>query len=639
MVRLKLWQWIVLALPLASVAAFLLVAAGVQIQHWGVSWIWAVVVLVLAGWRWLLVYWLRSPVVVELEQALEAAESSEPLTALDPSAANTNDPAVKAQQVIQATLEQARTDPAPWEDWSIFFQRSRELVEGIARIYYPNTKHPLLNIYVPQAYALMQGTTNDVERWMQQLAPVLNQVTVGQAYQAYRTYQRFEPAARTALQVWDWAQWVLNPAAALARTATRGQTDQAHRQLLIHFADILRAEVFKNLGTRAIELYGGKAASPITISAPTAQTQTLREILAQADPERETRPVQVMLVGRTGAGKSSLINTLFDCERAQVDVLPSTDRLQDYHFQVEAEESLILWDTPGYEQVNGAELTEQVLDQASAIDLLLLVTPALDPALQMDLDFLKQVHSTTGAELPVIAVVTQVDRLRPLREWQPPYDWQHGDRPKEHSIREAVEYRAELLGEECRSILPLVTQDATKQRLAWGTEALSLGLMLAIDPARQYRLGRFLRDLNARSRSAGQIIDRYVFQMRTAQGITSLVKSPVLHFVSRLTTGSSLLAELLTTKIPVEQSPAVVSKLQMAYELWALLAPATAANFDLLAIWPLLLNNPEPAEVNARAFGQTLVEHWTQSYSVDKLPERFQYYLSQQLPVQQAQTR
>ncbi len=624
MVRLKPWQWLVLALPLASVVGFVLIAAGVQIQHWGLSWIWAVVIVALVGWRWLLVRWLRPPAVIALEQALsdlEALPDAQPVT---------DDPPAQAQRVIQSVIHQARNDDAPWEDWGRFFGRTRELVEGVARVYYPNTEHPLLNIYVPQAYALLRGTTDDVDRWMQSFAPILNQVTVGQAYQAYRTYRRFEPAARTALQVWDWAQWLLNPAAALARTAIQGQSDKANQQLLANFADILRQETLRNLGQRAIELYSNAPASrPLPlVSPPAAQSQSLRQILSQADPEVEARPVQVMLVGRTGAGKSSLINTLFDCERAQVDILPSTDRLQDYHFQSEAGESLILWDTPGYEQVGGGTLTAQVLDQIRRIDLLLLLTPAPDPALQMDLDFLAKV-SAQNPELPVITVVTQVDRLRPLREWQPPYDWQRGERPKEQAIREAIAYRAEILGEHCRSILPLVTADTAKNRVAWGTEPLSLSLMLAVDPARQYRLGRFLRDLDARSCAAGQIIDRYVFQMRTTQGLAALLKNPLLNLLSRLTTGSTLLVELLKAQLPLEQSPAVVAKLQMAYELWALLGSASEPRFDWLAIWPLLLDNPEPIELNAWAFGQTLTEYWTRKLSVGELPGRFQHYLSQ----------
>lgn len=102
------------------------------------------------------------------------------------------------------------------------------------------------------------------------------------------------------------------------------------------------------------------------------------------------------------------------------------------------------------------------------------------------------------ADLPAIAIVTQVDRLRPIREWQPPYDWEWGDRPKEVSIREATEYRAKLLGNFCNLVLPVVTTDSKTNRTAWGVEALSLGLVDAIAPSKQLRLARFLRNLEAR---------------------------------------------------------------------------------------------------------------------------------------------
>jgi predicted GTPase len=64
-----------------------------------------------------------------------------------------------------------------------------------------------------------------------------------------------------------------------------------------------------------------------TPTLPKAQTQTLREILEQAEPTEadEQKPVNILLAGRTGSGKSSLINTLFQAEKAEVDVLPSTD--------------------------------------------------------------------------------------------------------------------------------------------------------------------------------------------------------------------------------------------------------------------------------------------------------------------------
>ncbi|HEY9806575.1 MAG TPA: hypothetical protein V6D04_08405, partial [Candidatus Obscuribacterales bacterium] len=231
----------------------------------------------------------------------------------------------------------------------------------------------------------------------------------------------------------------------------------------------------------------------------------------------------------------------------------------------------------------------------------------------------------------VIVIVSQVDRLRPIREWSPPYDWQWGERPKEKAIREATQYRSEQLGEFCDRVLPIVTGDRQADRTAWNIDALSLGLVEAIAPAKQLRLARFLRDREARTVAAAKIIDQYTFQMATTQGLTALLKSPVLQFVSTMTTGSPALAQLLMQKIPVEQLPVVIGKLQMAYDLFSLLGggDTKARNFDLLALWPLLLENPVSPERNAWAFGHALVEYWTQNLSIEQIQNRFEFYLEQ----------
>ncbi len=539
-----------------------------------------------------------------------------------------------AEATIQQVLAEARTDPALWEDWSKFWQRCQQLVEAIARAYYPQVEHPLLHIYVPQAYSLIRGTVDDMDQWMQKLSPALNQMTVGQAYQGYLIYRRLEPSARKLLQVWNWAQWVLNPAAALARTATQGTGNKANQQLLTNLSVLLREVALQNLGRQAIALYGGTAPTEmplptLTPALPKAQTQTLREILATAAPPAkvEQQPVNILLVGRTGAGKSSLINTLFVAPQAAVDVLPSTDRIQDYHWQAKTGETLTLWDSPGYEQAERADRRQQVLDYAPRADLLLLVTPALDPALQMDVDFLQAAKSQV-ADLPVIAVVNQVDRLRPLKEWNPPYDWQQGDRPKEISIREATHYRANLLGDFCRAVLPLVTGDQNG-RAAWGVDQLSLTLLEAINPAKQLRLARFLNNLEARTLAAAKIIDQYTFQLTTTQGLAAFLKSPVLFWLSELTTGSPALGYMLAEKIPIEQLPTVIGKLQMAYDLFAVLNANVpgARDFDLLGLWPLLLENPATPDRNAWAFGHAVVEYLTQPLTADQLQERFKHYL------------
>lgn len=632
MVRLKLWQWIVLATPIVLIVGFLLAAAGTQIHEWHLNWIWAVFTLLLVGWRWLLVHWSR-PAIKQVEEALTQVNAEVQAAIAETVTVSVEDATRQTEAVLEAVLAEVQTDPPIWEDWSTFWRRCQELVVAIAHIYHPEVKYPLLNIYIPQAYGLIRGTVDDMDLWMQKLAPVLNQVTVGQGYQAYEVYRKLEPSARKLWQVWNWAQWIFNPAAAAARQASQRYSDQANQQLLVNLGQSLREAALRNLCRQATLLYSGTLPTLETASSPTlpeAKTQTLREILAQAQPVEtvEQKPVSILLVGRTGAGKSSVINTLFEADLAAVDVLPSTDQIRNYQWQTSTGDALTLWDTPGYEQVNRADFRQQVLDYATTADLLLLVTPALDPALQMDADFLHdflQDTKTDVTELPVIAIVTQVDRLRPVREWQPPYDWQWGNRPKEVAIREATQYRAQMLGEYCERVLPLVTSDQQTGRKAWGADALSLALIEAISPAKQIRLARFLRDREARSVAAAKIIDHYTFQMTTTQGLAAFLKRPVLQFISTLTTGSPALAYLLAEQIPVEQLPIVIGKLQMAYDLFSLLNPD--GPFDLPALWPLLLDTASP-DRSGMALGHALTEYWTQNLGAEQLRVRYQNHLS-----------
>ena len=659
--RIKRWQVAVLAAPIVLIVVFLLVAAGQQIRSWRLNWIWAIVIFVLLGWRWLLVRWTRPAIAqaealarevsAELEASTQAAMVASQQALAEASATS---PEAQIESALNEILRSAQADPPVWDDWQRFWQHCLAMVTTVAETYHPEVKRPLLNIYVPEAYGLIRGTVDDTDRVMQKLTPVLGKVSVGQMVEGVELYRKLEPSARKVMKAFNWAQWLLNPAAAIARQVSAKNMTQANQQILLNISNLLRETALRNLARQSMALYGGagkvslEKISAVPVALPEEKTRTLQEILEQAEPAEAIaqKPVNILLVGRTGAGKSSVINTLFQSERAAVDVLPSTDRISSYQWHVQSaastgrakaaaeadEAALTLWDTPGYEQADHADLREQVIDYAEQADLLLLVTPALDPALQMDADFLQDIQQQ-ASDLPVIAVVTQVDKLRPVREWSPPYYWQTGSWPKEQSIREAVAYRAEQLDEFCQTVLPMVTQDANG-RAAWGDEALATSLIKAIAPAKQLRMARFLRSRSARTTAAAQIIERYTFQMATTEGLAKLLKSPILQFISTLTTGTPALGALLIQKLPVEDAPVVLGKLQMAYELFDLFSDGSS-RFDLLMLWPFLLSTyssnestpPLPVSQQAWALGHALVEYWTKDLPINQLEARIESYL------------
>ena len=215
------------------IIVFFLVAAGTQINEWGINWIWGVVTLILVGWRSLLVKWTRSQ-IDQVEAAIaEVNQQLETTTDETKSQLEGDDATKKAEAALQKILKDSHSDRPIWDDWQNFWQQSQEMVVAVAHVYHPEVKYPLLNIYVPQAYGLIRGTVDDLDRWMQQLSPMLNQVTVGQAYQAYEVYRKLEPSARKLMQAWGWVQWLVNPAAAAARVASKKYSEQANQQLLV----------------------------------------------------------------------------------------------------------------------------------------------------------------------------------------------------------------------------------------------------------------------------------------------------------------------------------------------------------------------------------------------------------------------
>lgn len=131
----------------------------------------------------------------------------------------------------------------------------------------------------------------------------------------------------------------------------------------------------------------------------------------------------VGIFGKTGAGKSSLCNSLFGKDTAKVnDVHACTRAPQEIFVKIsEAGSGIKLIDLPGVgeNQVRDSEYADLYKQWIPKLDLVVWVIKADDRTFSIDEQFyeavVKQSISTNGT--PFLVVINQVDKINPIREW------------------------------------------------------------------------------------------------------------------------------------------------------------------------------------------------------------------------------
>jgi predicted GTPase len=233
-----------------------------------------------------------------------------------------------------------------------------------------------------------------------------------------------------------------------------------------------------------------------------------------ATPEPVT--VTIAVIGQVKAGKSSLVNCLLRGQRAASDVLPLTKDVVRYQLTPDGSANrLVLLDTPGYSDAGATrEQIAAAREAARQADLVLLVIAATSPAKQADATVLSELNTWFREQHhlkppPMIGVVSRIDGLSPLMEWSPPYDWERPVRPKEHAIRDAIDYARQIFGSNLAGIIPVCC--AWDQKRVWGIDESLLPLIaVLLGEARAVSLVRSLHtdyDQNKVQLIVSQFID------------------------------------------------------------------------------------------------------------------------------------
>lgn len=168
------------------------------------------------------------------------------------------------------------------------------------------------------------------------------------------------------------------------------------------------------------------------------------------------RPARIAIVGRRGAGKSSLINAIFGENKAAVgDYVSQTGIGNWYLFENELGGMEIL-DTRGLGETHSPQektLAKDPLEEVKLSitnkcpDVILFLCKGkevggrLDEDLSQLLELKQAIQTMHDYDVPVMGVVTQVDELAPLSNSEPPFD----DAAKQENIKATVTIlRAEI---------------------------------------------------------------------------------------------------------------------------------------------------------------------------------------------------
>jgi len=509
-------SWLVL-LGLVAVPYVLLVVAG-SIWLWDKGlllwWVAVSVGLTLASWP--VMRWLRARSDARRRAAASSASGDRLFGDVSP------DPgwpprARQAWDAVEAIARRVQHENLPLDRPDAIWKVVYEVMDAVARQYHPNVDEPAWEMPLPEMLGTVERVARDLRKVFSENVPAAHILTIGDLGRI----KRLADGIRQFNILYRLVSVGLNPVSA-AISAVR---DTASDDLWSTSTEDLRQWAVgfcvRKVGWYAIELYSGRQVVDEAALRAFQSPESIRDAArAQAARQRlAEEPFRVLVLGQVKSGKSSLVNALFGEPRAAVDVLPRTSHVEPYLLQRDGIPRAIILDTAGYDEAGeAADMFAGIEPQVLQSDLVLVVVSALLASRAADRRLLDELRAFFRGQPdrlmpPVVVALTHVDELRPLSEWEPPYDLARPTGPKAENIRDAARtVQEELALTAAEAVVPVCLKP---ERLYNVEEGLAAAVFHAIPEAqrvkylrclRQFREGSYWQRLWQQALGAGRVL-------------------------------------------------------------------------------------------------------------------------------------
>jgi len=370
---------------------------------------------------------------------------------------------LEAWRGVEALADSIAAEDFPLDQAEKWGEVVRRVVETVARHYHPGSADPWLETSFPHVMRVVELAARDLRRATMGYVPGAHILTVRDWR---RLWQLAGRAKRWYSHFYLWYR-IISPLVSTPAALFREGRDFLFGKVQDESAGTLRQWAVgffvRRVGYYAIQLYGGQLllddAEPA--DAPGKQSERDAATAVKRDTALAAEPLRILVAGLKKSGKSSLINALFGEYRAATDVVPRTQHVEPYVLQPGGlPQAAIVLDTAGYDHAGPQQLLDELRRQSLGCDVVLCACSATTAARNADRGFLDAVRACFRQEadrhMPVIlAVVTKIDQLRPVSEWQPPYCLCPPEGAKAENIAAAAEAVAEDLGVTVDDVVPV----------------------------------------------------------------------------------------------------------------------------------------------------------------------------------------